>query len=61
MRAMPVFTFAGLYASLENWIALHPGSFLAILALTTACAFVATLHYGDDARHEMDDAPKGGR
>ena len=61
MRAMPVFTFAGLYASLENWIALHPGSFLSIPALTTACAFVATLHYGDDARHEMDDAPKGGR
>lgn len=58
MRAMPVFNLEALWGSVENWIALHPGSFLAIIALTAACAFVALIHNErGDWRDEMQDTP----
>lgn len=62
MRAMPTFNLEAFWASVENWIALHPGSFLAIFALTAACAFIALIHNErGDWRDEMQDTPPPAR
>lgn len=56
MRAMPTFNLEAFWGSVENWIALHPGSFLALFAVTAACAFVALLHNErGDWRGEFED------
>ena len=58
MRAMPTFNLEAFWGSVENWIALHPGSFLALFAVTAACAFVALLHNErGDWRGEFEDTP----
>lgn len=57
-REMPTFNLEAFWASIEHWIALHPGSFLAIFALTAACAFVALIHNErGDWRGEFEDTP----
>lgn len=58
MKAMPVFNLEAFWGSVENWIALHPGSFLALFALTAACAFIALIHNErGDWRGEFEDTP----
>lgn len=58
MRAMPTFNLEAFWASVENWIALHPGSFLALFALTAACCFIALMHNErGDWRGEFEDTP----